>query len=115
MPKLDVKNSLAVVVLASIGASICCVGPLLLLMLGIGGAWIGNLTAFEPYRPYFIGITLIFVGLAFRKLYLVPQVCAPDAACANPQVLKRQQLIFWIVTVLMLALLLVPTLAPFFL
>jgi copper chaperone CopZ len=28
--------------LAAIGASVCCVGPLLLLMLGIGGAWIAQ-------------------------------------------------------------------------
>ena len=114
MAKLDAKSSLFVAVLAAIGASVCCVGPLVLLMLGIGGAWVGNLTAFEPYRPFFVGVTLIFVGLAYRKLYLVPQVCAPGAACADPLVLKRQRLIFWIVAVLMLGLLAVPMLAPFF-
>ena len=43
-------------------------GPLVLLALGIGGAWIGTLTPFEPYRPLFIGLTLIFLGLAFRKV-----------------------------------------------
>ena len=114
MAKLDAKSSLFVVVLAAIGASVCCVGPLVLLMLGIGGAWVGNLTAFEPYRPFFVGVMLIFIGLAYRKLYLVPQVCAPGAACADPLVLKRQRLIFWIVAVLMLGLLAVPMLAPFF-
>jgi mercuric ion transport protein len=114
MAKLDAKRSLFVAWLAAFGASVCCVGPLVLLMLGIGGAWVGNLTAFEPYRPFFIGITLIFIGLAFRKLYLVPQVCTADAACADPLVLKQQRLIFWIVTVLILVLLAVPVLAPFF-
>lgn len=114
MAKLDAKRSLSVVVLAAIGASVCCVGPLVLLMLGIGGAWVGNLTAFEPYRPFFIGVTLIFIGLAFRNLYFVPQVCAPGAACADPLVLKRQRLFFWIVTLLMLSLLALPALAPFF-
>ena len=71
------------------GASVCCVGPLVLLMLGIGGAWIGNLTAFEPYRPLFIGLTLLFLGLAVRRLYRVPQSCAPGATCADPQALRR--------------------------
>ena len=47
--QLDVKGSLVAGVLAGIGASVCCVGPLVLLALGIGGAWIGNLTALEPY------------------------------------------------------------------
>lgn len=39
-------------VVSAVGASICCVGPLLLLGLGVGGAWVGNLTAMEEYRPY---------------------------------------------------------------
>jgi mercuric ion transport protein len=33
--------------LAAILASTCCLGPLLLVMLGFSGAWIGNLTALE--------------------------------------------------------------------
>jgi mercuric ion transport protein len=111
---LNVKGSLVAGILAGIGASVCCVGPLVLLALGIGGAWIGNLTAFEPYRPALTGLTLIFLGFAFRKLYLVPQACAPGAPCADPQTTKRQRLIFWSVAVLLLALLAVPWFAPLF-
>ena len=90
-------------------------GPLVLLTLGIGGAWIANLTALEPLRPWFIVATLLFVGLAFRRLYLQPQVCEPGAVCAEPIVLKRQWLIFWIVALVLLALLSLPWLAPLFL
>ena len=32
---------LAAGILAAVGASICCVGPLMLLALGASGAWIG--------------------------------------------------------------------------
>lgn len=78
------RGSLIAAALATIGASLCCIAPLVLLALGISGAWISYLTALEPYRPIFIGITLIFLGLAFRKLYLVPQQCAPGDACAVP-------------------------------
>lgn len=113
MATLNAKGSLVAAVLTAIGASVCCVGPLVLLALGIGGAWVGNLTAFEPYRPFFIGLTLIFLGLAFRKLYLVPQVCTPGS-CADSSTIKRQRLIFWVVAVLMLGLLAVPLLAPLF-
>ena len=78
------------------------------------GAWIGTLTTFEPYRPLFIGLTLLFLGLAFRNLYLVPQACAPGTPCADPQTTKRQRLIFWSVAVLLLGLLAVPWFAPLF-
>jgi mercuric ion transport protein len=114
MPTPKVKVSLAAGALAAIGASVCCVGPLVLLTLGIGGAWIANLTAFEPVRPWFIAATLLFLGLAFRRLYFQPQVCEPGASCAEPIVLKRQRLIFWFVALMLLALLSVPWVAPFF-
>ena len=114
MAALNAKGSLVAGVLAGIGASVCCVGPLVLLALGIGGAWIGNLTAFEPYRPLFMGLTLLFLGFAFRKLYLVPQACAPGTSCADPQTPKRQRLIFWSVAVLLLGLLAVPWFASLF-
>ena len=115
MATFRVKGSLVAGVLAAIGASVCCVGPLVLLTLGIGGAWIANLTALEPLRPWFIAATLLFLGLAFRRLYLQPQVCQPGAICAEPISLKRQRLIFWVVALALLALLSVPWWAPLFL
>lgn len=83
MASLTGKGSLIAGVPAAIGASVCCVGPLVLLALGIGGTWVGSLAAMEPYRPFFIGLALLFLGLAFRKLYLVPQVCTPGMPCAE--------------------------------
>lgn len=94
--------------LAAIGASLCCVGPLVLLALGIGGTWISHLVALEPYRPIFIGITLVFLFLAFRKLYLVPRKCASGDACAIPSTLRNQRIIFWVVSIVLIALLTFP-------
>jgi mercuric ion transport protein len=101
-------------ILSAIGASICCVGPLVLLALGVSGAWIGSFTALEPYRPIFIGLTLLFLGFAFYRLYLVRPACSPESACANPRTLKHQRLAFWMVTFLVLGLISVPWLAPLF-
>jgi len=114
MAQLTEKGSLIAGILAAIGASVCCVGPLVLLALGIGGTWVGNLTAMEPYRPFFIGLTLLFLGLAFRKLYLIPPVCSHGTPCADPRTRQRQHLTFWTITVLLLGLLAVPWLAPVF-
>lgn len=101
-------RSMIAAVIAAIGASLCCVGPLVLLALGIGGTWISSLAALQPYRPIFIGITLVFLFLAFRKLYLLPRQCAPGDACAVPSTLRNQRILFWIVTVLLIALLTFP-------
>ena len=114
MAQLTGKGSLIAGVLAAFGASVCCVGPLVLLALGIGGTWVGNLTAMEPYRPILMGLTVLFLGLAFRQLYLVPRVCATDIPCADPRTRTRQRLTFWIVGALLLGLLAVPWVAPLF-
>ena len=49
-------------VLGAIAASSCCIVPLALFGLGVGGAWIGNLTALAPYQPIFVAVTLGFLG-----------------------------------------------------
>ena len=100
--------------LAAIGASACCVGPLVLLALGISGAWISSLTALEPYRPIFIGLTLLFLAGAFYHLYLARGVCTPGSGCTSPRILKRRRLAFWIVTALVLGLIAVPWFTPLF-
>ena len=109
------KGSLIAGVIAGVTASVCCVGPLLLLTLGVSGSWIGNLSAMEPYRPIFIGITLLFLGLAYRKLYLLPQRCAVDAPCAQPASLHKQRIAFWLVTLIVISMIAFPWYAPLFL
>lgn len=101
-------------VLAAIGASVCCIGPLLLLSLGIGGAWMSTLTSMESIRPFFLILSLIFISLGFRKLYLIPANCEEGEACAISEVLHRQRLIFWIGSALIMMLLAFPWYAPFF-
>lgn len=110
----DQRTSLVAGTLTAIGASLCCVVPLVLLALGIGGAWVADLTALEPYRPIFAGLTLAFLALAFHRLYLTRRKCAPGAPCADDRVVRRQRSIFWVVTAVLLALLALPWSAPLF-
>ena len=98
---------------AAIVGSLCCVAPLVLLMLGISGVWIGRLTALEPYRPLFIGATIVFMVLAYRQLYIVPAQCAPGEACTNPPLQKRQRQIFWVVAAALAAIIAFPWAAPY--
>ena len=106
--------SIAAGVLSAIGASACCAGPLLLVMLGLGGAWVSGLRALEPLYPVFIGIALGAFGFAFWRLYVVPRRCDP-ALCASPRVLRHQRIAFWITLVVAKALILFPFYAPYLL
>jgi mercuric ion transport protein len=111
---LNTRMALVGGVLAGIGASACCVGPLLLLSLGIGGAWIGHLTALEPYRPVFIVLTVLFLGLAFRMLYLMPQSCDLEDNCLADRTRNVQRVVFWILVPVTLGLVASPWILPIF-
>ncbi|MCE2446693.1 hypothetical protein I8744_27460, partial [Escherichia coli] len=60
-------QKLAVVggLLAAVGASSCCILPLVLFSLGVSGAWISNLTALARYQPLFIAAAVAFLGFGF--------------------------------------------------
>lgn len=108
---LTTSRSLGLGLLAGIGASLCCL-PILLLLAGAGGAWMGTLTAMEPYRPYFMALAAVFLAVAFRKLYLMPPACAGEPACAVPRTIRRQRALFWVITAAVLALVGIPWYAP---
>ena len=105
----NTRWGLAGAVAAAEGASVCCLGPLLLLAMGIGGAWIGNLTAMEAYRPIWMAATFLFLGLRFARVYRKPKenACALGSSCP-PNAGRRNKLLFWIVTALVLGLLALP-------
>lgn len=86
--------------LAAILASICCLGPLVLVAIGFSGAWIGNLTVFEPYRPIFIGAALVALFFAYRRIFRPAQACKTEEVCAVPQVKTVQKIIFLLVAAL---------------
>jgi mercuric ion transport protein len=81
--------------LAAIGSSLCCAGPFVLLSLGLGGAWVSNLTRLEPYRPLFIVAVIIGFSLAGYRIYRPIIYCKKGTACAVPANQVRQQIIFW--------------------
>ena len=88
-------------ILGALAASSCCVVPLLLFSLGIGGAWIANLTALAPYKPLFVAATAGLLGYGFYSVYWKPKrACVADAACARPLPNRVVKVGLWIATVL---------------
>lgn len=90
----------------------CCVFPVALSFLGASGlAFAATLT---PYRPYFLGLTLISLGAGFYFAYRPHEEedCAPGT-CVEPKSRKVQTLFLWIVAALVLVLLAFPYFVPY--
>lgn len=96
------RISLATGGIAALLASACCLGPLVLIMLGISGAWIGNLTALNPYRPVFIGVALVAMYFAWRGIFRPHGKCQPRDVCAIPKVRRIYKLLFYIVALMVM-------------
>lgn len=105
--------------LAALLASSCCVAPLVLALVGISGAWIGQLRRVEPYSPWLMGVALGALAVAAWSLYRRPRAggaeCAlddPSSSCGPLRRTARRW--FWFVAVLTLVPLVVPAMAPWF-
>ncbi len=96
MSEKDSNLPIIVGVIAAVGAGLCCAGPFVLLLLGVSGSWIGNLTLLEPFRPILLVVVLVLFSFAAWKVYRPIEDCEPGTACAIPQVRKRRQVIFWV-------------------
>lgn len=100
-------------------ASACCVGPLVLALLGIGGA--GLLVKFEPYRPYFTAATVALLAAGFYLNYRKPRTArgaAPaspevECDCPAPRTNRVGRVMLWVATVLVAGFLAFPYLVAY--
>lgn len=80
-------------ILASIIASLCCVGPLILTILGVSGAAV--LSKFETLRVPMILLVLGFFGVAGIALYRKRNSCEPGSICADPKKFRKMVIFYW--------------------
>ena len=89
-------------VLAAVGASLCCILPVAVVVLGVGSAALG--AKLEPFRPYLLGLTVVLLGTAFYQVYKPNrEECAPGQSCAVSVGQRWQRIIVWVVAILALA------------
>ena len=103
----------ALAVLASLLASTCCVLPLVLVLVGITGAWMSTLVAMKPLTPYAITVCVGALGWAGWLLFKPARACdIQDGNCATTRPAMRR---VFLACALFIALLLsFPLFAPLF-
>jgi len=80
-------------IIASLLATSCCIGPAIFVVFGTSVGFLGSLSIFEPYRPYFLVAAGLMLGFSFWKLYLKPQDCECEE---DIRVRRIARIILWI-------------------
>jgi len=95
--------------LAALAASSCCLGPLVLAALGVGGA--GAFSVLSAYRPYILVVTAALLASGFYLTYRKPAHVEGDACgCESPRAGRAGRFGLWSATVLVLLFAAAPTL-----
>ncbi len=104
--------------LSAIAASACCVGPLVLALLGLGGA--ATLMKLSPLRPLLVPVTVVLLGAGLLLAYRRPRAVAetqetasePGCRCALPRTRAVGRVTLWVLAAVVLVLLISPYAVP---
>ena len=98
--------------LSGLLASACCIGPLVLSLLGVSGAAYAH--RLEPLRPYLLWVTYGMLAGAFYLTYRPAQAaCAPGEACEMPRASRAGKVMLWIGTLFVVLATLFPMYSQF--
>ena len=86
-------------VVAAIAASMCCIGPLVAVLLGTGS--LAAASGLARWRPVFLGVTFALLGVAWYVTYRQPKAesCGKGAACAARPSAKGSKVLLWMATI----------------
>jgi len=105
------RAGMAASVVAAVGASVCCIGPVAAAMFGVTS--LAALVKYEPLRPLFAVVTIGFLALAFYMTYRrrPAEECAPHSVCATrgvDRVTRFNRIMLWTATVVAVVVLTFP-------
>ena len=111
---MNVKLTAIGSILSAFFSSLCCVGPLIFTAIGVGAGATGFLAglaayakALVPYRPLFIGITLVLVTIGLFSAYRKKSHCASDSSCTIESI-QRIRIALWVTSGIASSLMLLP-------
>jgi len=106
------KMVLGGAILAALVSSLCCITPLLFVLLGVGS--FGAATMFEPLRPYLMGVAVLFQAVAYYWVYFKhdSSACAPGEVCETKPANRASRFGLWFATLMVILFALVPYITP---
>ncbi len=109
LPLTSGRFSLRFAGVSAILASICYLGPFLLIAYGLSSSWILYLlTLSEWSRPFFIVLALIALCFAYEQIWHPKSTFNPRQTCVTPRIKRTYKAYFLFVTLLVVIVLMLP-------
>jgi len=103
-------------ILAAVGASACCVVPMVLLSFGVTGAWLANLNALYPYKSYLIATAVTLLAARCFWVYRKRRECRENGtACPAAFSSRFNKAALWVSSALIAVAIGLPYAAPWLL
>lgn len=108
------KATLTGSIMVAIAGSTCCLGPVVLALLGLGGA--SALASLTAYRLLFMGMTAVLLGIAYYLTYRKKSAgeCKQGEVCEYPGTSRLNKILLWLVTLFVLLFILSPEILAIF-
>jgi len=90
---MKVKSLTIASIVAAIAASLCCIGPVIAVALGLSA--FGLAATFESIRPYLLGLTFSFIGFAFYRAYRGQDEHCATGVCGKTVSRRAQTSFLW--------------------
>ncbi len=99
IPKMNkTKIASLLSVSSAVVASLCCMGPIALALLGAGS--VVAFSTFEIYRIYLIAVTILLLALAFYFAYRKQEVVCEDGTCKLESTSESNKFFVWLATII---------------
>jgi copper chaperone CopZ len=100
------KLALGGAIAVAFGAALCCVGPVLFALLGLGA--FSAASVFASLRPYLLVVAVLALAFGFYRAYFRREQCGPGEACATKPMNKVNRAALWMALVAVVAFALSP-------
>lgn len=94
-------SSLGLAIAAAVGASLCCIGPILAAIFGVSS--LATLSKYGFLRPWLAVLTLVLLGLSFYFAYRKPRECRTGSICdthGTHRVQRWNRIVLWTATII---------------
>jgi mercuric ion transport protein len=107
--KWSSTGSMTAALLSGVAGGLCCIPVSALVALGWERSWIGGLQVFSIFHPVFISAAMMFLGVAFYHTHLAEDRSSMFRGSAVMARRRRQRLAFWVIALIDVAFIALPS------